>query len=93
MSGNDTPYPFTVPNGEISCTEHPKFGRTIYFEPEGFTDESRIGAPLNQAAADALKADGLAPNVPYSIKRDADLREAQAIGMRVCDEQRDLVGS
>lgn len=46
----NTPYPFTVPKGEISCGLDPKFGRTVYFEPFGFTDESYIGIPLNRPA-------------------------------------------
>lgn len=44
------PYPFTVPSGEVSCGFHPRFGREVYFEPEGFTGESYIGTPLNKAA-------------------------------------------
>lgn len=85
------PYPFTVSGGEISCVYYPTFGREVYFEPEGFTDESYIGTPLNKAAAEALKRDGMIPNVPYSIKKGADLSEAREIGLQVCDEQQDML--
>lgn len=85
----DTPYPFTT-SGEISCGIG-KFGREVYFEPEGFTDESRIGTALNKAAAESLREAGMTPNVPYSIKKGANLSKTIEIGLRVCDEQRDLV--
>lgn len=82
-----TPYPFTVSNGEISCGIHPKFGRTVYFMPDGFTDESYIGTPLNKSAYDFLKQNGMHSNVPYSIRKSADLSEAIAVGLKVCNEQ------
>lgn len=85
-AGHDTPYPFTVPSGEISCGIHPNFGREVYFEPAGFTGESYIGTPLNKAAASSLKQAGMVPNVPYRIKKGADLSEAREIGLKVCDE-------
>lgn len=80
---HDTPYPFTT-DGEISCGVHPEFGPAVYFEPIGFTDESSIGTPLNKAAAEVLKQSGLPPNVPYSIKKGADLSEARVVGLRMC---------
>lgn len=83
---HDTPYPFTA-DGEISCGIHPEFGPAVYFEPVGFVDESAIGTPLNKAAAEVLKQSGLTANVPYSIKKGADLIEAREVGLRVCDEQ------
>lgn len=82
---HDTPYPFTT-DGEISCGIHPEFGPAVYFEPVGFIDESSIGTPLNKAAAEVLKQSGLTPNVPYSIKKGADLSEAREMGLKVCDE-------
>lgn len=84
-----TPYPFTVPYGEISCGSHPKFGREVYFEPKGFTDESYIGTPLNKSAVDALNQANMSPNVPYSVKEGADLSEVIKAGLRVCDEYQD----
>lgn len=84
---NYTSYPFTT-SGEISCGIGP-FGREVYFEPEGFTDESYIGTPLNKTAVSALKRNDVTPNVPYSIRKDADLHEVIEVGLRVCDEQRD----
>ena len=63
-----TPYPFTVPYGEISCSYHPNFGREVYFTPKGFTDESYIGTPLNRAASNSLNHDNMISNVPYSLK-------------------------
>lgn len=83
----NAPYPFTVPDGEISCGIDPQFGRTVYFEPFGFTDESYIGTPLNQAAVKTLKHANMLPNVPYSIKKDAKLSAAIEVGLRLCDEQ------
>ena len=80
---HDTPYPFTT-DGEISCGVHPKFGPAVYFQPAGFNDESSIGTPLNKAAAEVIKQAGLTPNVPYSIKKGADLNEAREIGLRIC---------
>lgn len=80
---HDKPYPFTT-NGEISCGVHPEFGPAVYFEPAGFNDESSIGTPLNKAAAEILKQVGLIPNVPYSIKKGADLSEAIDVGLKVC---------
>lgn len=82
---HDTPYPFTV-SGEIVCGVHPYYGPAIYFHPVEFTDESYIGTPLNEAAAKSLKQAGMTPNVPYSIKKGADLSDAIEIGLRVCDE-------
>ena len=84
-ANHDTPYPFTT-DGEISCGVHPEFGPAVYFEPVGFIDESSIGTPLNKAAAESLKQAGLTPNVPYSIKKDADLSEAKEVGLKACDE-------
>ena len=81
-----TPYPFTVPYGEISCTSHPKFGREVYFAPKSFTDESYIGMPLNKSAVDSLRQSDMHSNVPYSVKEGADLNDAVKIGLRVCDE-------
>lgn len=80
---HDTPYPFTT-DGDISCGVHPEFGPAVYFEPESFTNESSIGTPLNKAAAESLKQAGLTPNVPYSIKKGADLNEAREVGLEIC---------
>jgi len=80
-----TPYPFTT-SGEILCVYYPDFGIEVYFEPAGYSKDSSIGTPLNKAAADALKRDGMEPNVPYSIKEGADLSEAVEVGLRLCDE-------
>ena len=82
-----TPYPFTVAEGEIACASNPAFGREVYFHPNGYTDESYIGTPLNKAAVDGVKLDGLASNVPYSVKEGTDLSEAVQIGLKVCYEQ------
>lgn len=84
-----TPYPFTVPEGEIACASNPAFGREVYFHPKGYTDESYIGTPLNKSAVDGLKLGRLTSNVPYNIKKGADLNEAVQIGLRVCYEQED----
>ncbi|OLF40850.1 hypothetical protein [Psychrobacter sp. Rd 27.2] len=81
---HDTPYPFTT-SGEISCVYYPT-GIEVYFEPAGYSKDSSIGTPLNKAAADALKRDGMEPNVPYSIKEGADLSEAVEVGLRACSE-------
>ena len=83
----DTPYPFTT-DGEISCGVHPEFGPAVYFEPIGFIDESSIGTPLNKAAAESLKQARLTPNVPYSIKKNADLSKAREVGLQMCNEQK-----
>lgn len=82
---HDTPYPFTA-DGEISCGIHPEFGSAVYFEPVGFIDESSIGTPLNKAAAETLKQAGLTPNVPYSIKKGANLSEVRELGLKACGE-------
>lgn len=82
---HDTPYPFTT-DGEISCVYYPDFGIEVYFEPFGYIEDSSIGTPLNKAAADALKRDGMEPNVPYSIKEGADLSEAVEVGLKACNE-------
>ncbi len=87
------PYPFSVAGGEISCGSHPKFGREVYFEPEGFTNESYIGTPLNQAARNSLEQDNMASNVPYSIRAGADLSEAIKIGLQVCADYQDRLTS
>lgn len=84
-SDHDMSYPFTT-EGEISCGIHPEFGPAVYFEPTGFTNESSIGTPLNKAAAESLKQAGLTPNVPYSIKKGADLSEAVEVGLKACYE-------
>ncbi|MFT0771265.1 hypothetical protein [Psychrobacter aquimaris] len=82
---HNTPYPFTT-SGEISCVYYPEFGTEVYFEPAGYSKDSSIGTPLNKAAVESLKKDGMIPNVPYSIKKGADLSEAIEVGLRVCDE-------
>ena len=84
-----TPYPFTVPKGEIGCASNPAFGREVYFHPKGYTDESYIGTPLNKSAIEGLKLNRLMPNVPYNVKEGADLNEAVQIGLKVCDEYED----
>ncbi|TEW87516.1 hypothetical protein [Psychrobacter sp. 230] len=81
---HDTPYPFTT-SGEISCVYYPEFGTEVYFEPAGYSKDSAIGTPLNKAAAESLKKDGLTPNVPYSIKKGADLSEAVEVGLKLCE--------
>ena len=86
---NTFPYPFTVPEGEISCGAHPASGREVYFEPKGYTTEFYIGTPLNKSAVDGLKQARLTSNVPDSIRAGANLKEAIQIGLRVCDEQKD----
>ena len=85
---HNTPYPFTT-SGEISCVYYPEFGTEVYFEPAGYSEDSSIGTPLNKAAAKSLKRDDMTPNVPYSIKKGADLSEAVQVGLRVCDEKMD----
>lgn len=87
---HDTPYPFTT-DGEISCVYYPDFGIEVYFQPFGYIEDSSIGTPLNKAAANSLKKDGMIPNVPYSIKEGADLSEAVEVGLKVCDEGRGKV--
>ena len=82
---HDTPYPFTT-SGEISCVYYPDFGIEVYFEPVGHVEDASIGTPLNKAAAESLKQEGLVPNVPYSIKKGADLSEAVQVGLKVCNE-------
>jgi len=82
---HDTPYPFTV-SGEIVCGVHPIFGREVQFLPVGFTDESYIGTALNQTAENTMKHYNMPSNVPYRIKKGADLSDAIKIGLRVCDE-------
>ena len=84
-----TPYPFTVPEGEIGCASNPAFGREVYFHPKGYTDESYIGTPLNKSAVDGLKLGRLTSNVPYNVKQGADLNEAVQIGLKVCYEYED----
>ena len=88
-----TPYPFTVPEGEIGCASNPAFGREVYFHPKGYTDESYIGTPLNKSAVDGLKLSRLTANVPYNVKEGADLNEAVQIGLKVCYEQEDKLAS
>ncbi|MBE0445105.1 hypothetical protein [Psychrobacter sp. FME5] len=88
-----TPYPFTLPEGEIGCASNPAFGREVYFHPNGYTDESYIGTPLNKAAVHGLKLSRLTSNVPYSVKEGADLNEAVQIGLKVCYEQEDKLAN
>ncbi|MBH0086610.1 hypothetical protein I6E84_10315 [Psychrobacter sp. SCQQ22] len=77
--------------GEISCGYNPGFGRKVYFEPEGYIDESSIGTPLNKSAVDALKQTDMSTNVSYRIKENADLSDAVQIGLKVCGEQQDII--
>ena len=88
-----TPYPFTVPEGEIGCASNPAFGREVYYHPKVYTDESYIGTPLNKSAVDGLQLGRLTSNVPYSVKEGADLSEAVKIGLRVCDEFEDKLAN
>ncbi len=80
---HDTPYPFTT-SGEISCVYYPDFGIEVYFEPVGHIEDASIGTPLNKAAQMALKKAGMTPNVPYGIKKGADLSEAVYVGLNAC---------
>jgi len=80
---HDTPYPFTT-DGEISCVYYPDFGIEVYFQPFGYIEDSSIGTPLNKAAVESLKKDGMIPNVPYSIKKGVDLSEAIGVGLSLC---------
>jgi len=84
-SDHDTPYPFTT-SGEISCVYYPT-GIEVYFEPAGYSKDSSIGTPLNEAATEALKRDGMEANVPYSIKEGADLSEAVELGLKACRDE------
>lgn len=59
----------------------------MYFEPAGYSKDSSIGTPLNKAAAKALRRDGMKPNVPYSIKKGADLSEAVEVGLKACRDE------
>lgn len=86
----NTPYPFTVPDGEISCGLHAEFGREVYFAPKGYTDEQYIPTPLNQAASKALEEADMTPDVPYAIKENAGLNQAIQIGLKICNEQQGL---
>lgn len=88
-----TPYPFTVPEGEIGCASNLAFGREVYFNPKGYTDESYVGTPLNKSAVDGVKLGGMASNVPYNVKEGADLNEAVQIGLKVCYEQEDKLAN
>lgn len=83
---HDTPYPFTT-SGEISCVYYPDFGIEVYFEPVGHIEDASIGTPLNKAAQMALKKAGMTPNVPYSVKKGADLSEAIEVGLKACGEK------
>ncbi len=87
---HNMPYPFTT-SGEISCVYYPEFGTEVYFEPAGYSKDSSIGTPLNKAAEEALKRDSMEPNVPYSIKKGADLSEAIEVGLSLCDKQSDKI--
>ena len=84
-SNHYTPYPFTT-SGEITCSDHVELGRGVFFNPIGFTDESYVGTPLNKAAADIIKLSRITPNVPYSVKKGADLSEAREVGLKVCSK-------
>ena len=88
----NTPYPFTVPYGEISCGLHPKFGREVYFAPKGYTDEKHIPTPLNQVALKALKESSMTSDVPYSIKENVSLHQVIQIGLKICAEQQHSLG-
>ena len=83
LADHDRPYPFTT-SGEISCVYYPDFGIEVYFEPVGHIEDASIGTPLNKAAQMALKKAGMTPNVPYSIKKYADLSEAVDVGLKAC---------
>lgn len=87
---HSNPYPFIVPEGEISCGSLPAFGREVVFAPKGYTDEPFVGTPLNKSAVEGLKRSNLTSNVPYSIKEGADLSEAIQVGLKLCDEQDDM---
>lgn len=71
----------------MRCFGQPITIRPTRFEPVGFADESYIGTPLNKAAAETLKRDGMKPNVPYSIKKGADLSEAVEVGLKACRDE------
>ena len=86
-----TPYPFTVPYGEISCSTHPTLGREVWFSPKGYTDEKYIPTPLNQVATSSLEKSKMRSNVPYSVKDNVDLSTAISIGLKLCDEYQDML--
>ena len=80
---HDTPCLFTT-SGEISCVYYPIFGTEVYFEPASYSEDSSVGTPLNKAAAEALKRNSVEPNVPYSIKKGADLSDAIEVRLKEC---------
>lgn len=84
-----TSYPFTMPEGEIACALSPAYVREVYFHPKGYTDESYVGILLNKSAIDCMKLGRLTSNVPYIVKKGADISETVQIELRVCDEQED----
>lgn len=92
-ANHTTTYPFTVSEGEISCVSSASFGREVYFEPKGYTDESYIGTPLNESAVNSLVQTNMSANVPYSVKVGVDLSEAIQAGLKVCDEFEDMLAN
>ena len=54
-----------------------------------YADASYIGTPLNKSAVNSMKLGRLTSNVPYSVKKGANLSEGVQIGLRVCYEHQD----
>lgn len=63
----------------------------VYFEPTGYIEDSTISTPLNQAASESLKLGGMNPNVPYSIKESAGLKDTMVLGLKIYDEQQSII--
>lgn len=74
-------YPFTTA-GDIGCNNG-----SVEFYPNGLHEQD-IGLPLNQTAKDNYKKANLTPNVPNSIKPNADLSQAIRLGLMICDYNR-----
>lgn len=71
-------YPFLT-YGDLACVNN-----EVYFYPADSFNETAIGTPLNQQAANALATMQLKPTEKNAIKPGANLSQAIKVGLDIC---------
>lgn len=79
---NSTDYPFLT-DGDIACTSN-----AVFFYPNDSFNETSIGTPLNEEAANFLADQHWQANVPNKIKPGTDLNRAVSLGLAICEHNR-----
>lgn len=79
---NSTDYPFLT-DGDLACTSN-----AVFFYPNDSFNETSIGTPLNQEAANFLADQHWQTNVPNKVKPGSNLSRAISLGLAICEYNR-----